>query len=231
MNSSKRIFTLLILMLSVLVFSMITVTAVTVSEQQTNTNHDDIQIEVKYKKVSTNKIIFNGNGGKIGTKNTVSININKGSKIKKFPTTPKRTSYTFKGWYTKKSGGAKISVNTKPTKSATVYAQWKKKGNSRILNAEEKKLVGLWEARGFSSVHLIGFNKDGTFVCSKNGSTSSTRYVLQIYGNYQAKNGKIYLTNAKGAYKDTYSSSEVLYIKKSDYEVYGSGGKESGGYE
>jgi len=105
---------------------MLTVTAAVVSEPQNDiTKKDNIQIEEKYKKVSKNKIIFNANGGKINSKNTVSINVNKGSKIKKFPATPKRTGYTFEGWYTKKTGGTKINVNTKPTKSVTYYAHWK----------------------------------------------------------------------------------------------------------
>jgi uncharacterized repeat protein (TIGR02543 family) len=107
-------------------FSITIVTAVAVSESQNDmTKHDGIQIEVKYKKVSTNKIIFNGNRGKIGSKKTVSVNIKKGTKIGKFPTTPKRNGYIFMGWYTKKTGGTKITKNTKPTKSVVYYAQWK----------------------------------------------------------------------------------------------------------
>ncbi|MDR2966707.1 MAG: InlB B-repeat-containing protein [Methanobacteriaceae archaeon] len=172
MNSSKRIFTLLILLLSVLVFSIATVTAVAVSESQSDiTKHDDIQIEAKYKKISTNKIIFNSNGGKIGTKNTVSINVNNGAKIKKFPATPKRNGYTFKGGYTKKSSGKKISVNTKPTKSVTVYAQWTKKANTnkpRVLNAYEKALVGKYVSSQLTTSY--DFKADGTLVmsCSAN---------------------------------------------------------------
>jgi uncharacterized repeat protein (TIGR02543 family) len=36
-----------------------------------------------------------------------------------------RTGYTFKGWYTKTSGGTKITTKTVPTKDVTYYAQWK----------------------------------------------------------------------------------------------------------
>ncbi len=35
-----------------------------------------------------------------------------------------RSGYAFKGWYTKKSGGSKISTKTKPTKHISYYAQW-----------------------------------------------------------------------------------------------------------
>ena len=131
---------MLILFVSVAMFSILAVSASVVSTTQTYTTaNDGIQIEAKYKKASTYKITFNANGGKIGSKKTVATNIKKGAKINKFPATPKRTGYTFEGWFSKKSGGKKISVNTKPTKNIIYYAQWKK-----VLTAEEKKLVGGW---------------------------------------------------------------------------------------
>ena len=191
-------------------FSILTVTtAATVSEQQTYTTDakdNSIQIEAKYKKASTNKITFNGNGGKINSKNIVSINVNKGSKIKKFPATPKRTGYTFKGWYSKKSGGTKISVNTKPTKSVTVYAQWKKKASSINLNAEEKKLVGTWanenkeKNRYDENVYYFKsykFNADGTFSIITSyrqlDNTPVTIYNEMRKGKWRASGGAIYL--------------------------------------
>jgi uncharacterized repeat protein (TIGR02543 family) len=41
---------------------------------------------------------------------------------------PKRTGYIFKGWYTKKTGGKKVSASTlyRITKNLTLYAHWKK---------------------------------------------------------------------------------------------------------
>ena len=127
MKNSKIILTLTILFLSVLVFSMLTVTAAALNTPQTYTTTDNsIQIEVKYKKVSTYKITFNGNGGKIGLKKSVSTEIKKGSLIKKFPTMPKRNGHRFIGWYTKKSGGTKVVVNSKPLNDFTLYAHWKK---------------------------------------------------------------------------------------------------------
>lgn len=48
-----------------------------------------------------------------------------GSKIGKLPTV-QRKGYSFQGWYTKKSGGSKVTINTKITKAQTLYARWKK---------------------------------------------------------------------------------------------------------
>jgi uncharacterized repeat protein (TIGR02543 family) len=73
---------------------------------------------------------------------TVKLNVNGGKKLKasKAKTTvtyakkygtlvkPARAGYTFKGWYTKKKGGTKITAKSavKITKSATLYARWAK---------------------------------------------------------------------------------------------------------
>jgi len=166
-NLTKRIF-ILILFVSIVILSIVTVSASEVSTSQTiTTSNDGVQIEAKYKKVSKNKIVFNGNGGKIGSKKTVVKNVNKGAKISKFPASPKRAGYNFKGWYTKKSGGTKISVNTKPTKSVTYYAQWEKKRSSttntnQLLNEAEKKLVGKWVIV-LTNDERWWFNKEGTF--------------------------------------------------------------------
>jgi uncharacterized repeat protein (TIGR02543 family) len=69
---------------------------------------------------------FNANGGKTSKKSKkVTYNV----KIGKLPKAT-RANYTFKGWYTKKSGGKKYTTTTKvTTKKLTLYAQWKKKSS------------------------------------------------------------------------------------------------------
>ena len=124
----------------------------------------------------------------------------KGSKINKLVATPKRSGYTFKGWYTKKSGGKKISVNSKPTKSVTVYAQWKK-GSSRVLTAAEKKLVGVWGISPTLPIkdvkEWIEFKKDGTFkyYISADDTYGLDKKRLNITGNYRVSSNKIYVSN------------------------------------
>ena len=64
MKNSKRLFILLILIVSVLTFSMLTVSAAVVSTVQTDTATDKIiQIDARYKQVSTNKVSWNSNRG------------------------------------------------------------------------------------------------------------------------------------------------------------------------
>jgi len=219
MNSSKRIFTLLILFVSILIFSTLTVSAVVVSEKQTyTTDEGSVQIEAKYKKISTNRVTFNANGGKIGTKTKVGKDINKGSKIKKFPTTPKRAGYTFKGWYTKKSGGKKINVNTKPTKSVTLYAQWTKGSTST-----KSKLVGHWRLettrmsplgyvdRAYCHLYFYANGKFQYFYVNVGASKTE--------GKYSVSNGKINYKEMK-YYRDP-TSQHDLNTKTSNFDKFG----------
>jgi len=202
MKNSKKILALLILFVSVAMFSILPATASVLNEAQKHTTDDNsIQIEAKFKKVTSYKITFNGNGGKIGKKTKVAKNIKKGTKIKKFPATPKRSGYTFKGWYTKKKSGKKISVNTKPTKSVTVYAYWTKtKSTSKILgNWQWEGLeYGLKDLYGNQQLHtetmIYNFTGDGRFQFFDLGGGYTPE---KFEGKYSVSNGKMYLKNMK----------------------------------
>ncbi|MCL2157191.1 MAG: InlB B-repeat-containing protein [Methanobrevibacter sp.] len=213
---TKKLF--IILVLSVFMISVMTTTTYAV-----NTGQEEKIVEYKEKKVTSYKVTWNANGGKIGSKKTVSTTVKKGSKLKKLATTPKRTGYTFKGWYTKKSGGSKISVNTKPTKNVTYFAQWKKKASSRVLNTEEKKLVGSWgENRGWllsEQGKYITFKSDGTFVSlwTKSiyvGSSQISIGKITQKGNFKVNNGKITTTNVKESFKKIRSGYGSDYNNK-----------------
>ncbi len=76
--------------------------------------------------LNTYKVTFNGNGGPAeGTKTSVTRDVKYGAAIGALPK-PARTGYTFNGWFTKASGGNKISDSLKLTSAAnqTYYAQW-----------------------------------------------------------------------------------------------------------
>ena len=66
------------------------------------------------------KVKFDANGGEVGEQERTVLPL---SAIGKLPT-PKRGKYTFLGWYTKKTGGSKISASTKVKSNATYYAYW-----------------------------------------------------------------------------------------------------------
>lgn len=83
---------------------------------------------------------FNANSGSVKTKSKTVVY------SKKYGTlpTPTRTKYTFSGWYTKKSGGTKITANSavKITKNTTLYAHWKKVSVSKTSISKLQNLSG-----------------------------------------------------------------------------------------
>lgn len=81
-----------------------------------------IKVTGKAAKTTKYKVTFNANGG---TATKKSKTVKKNAKIGTLPKATKE-GYKFKGWYTKKSGGKKITKSTKIKKKQTVYAHWKK---------------------------------------------------------------------------------------------------------
>lgn len=207
---------------AVLMFSVASSSTYATTPPKTEKNDTNSIINEFKAKTVNYKITWNANRGKIGTKKTISTTVKKGSKLNKFVTTPKRTGYTFKGWYTKKSGGKKITKNTVVKNKVTYYAKWTKgnSGNSnRVLSAEEKKFVGAWINNNYGISSVIMFSNSGTFAfsiiapTSKYGSYGESRY----YGDYSVKNGKIYFTNVIGALKTSNNPKPPFIFSKNDY--------------
>ena len=137
------------------------------------------------------KITWNANGGTLGSVKTTTTNVKKGNTIAKLPTTPKLDGYFFKGWYTQKTDGTKISANTKPTKSVTYFAQWTK--------ITAKTLVGNWEAKHFKAVTVLTYTVDGNY--------RKTHY-----------NGDVLTEEQRGSYTVTGQKANQLDISiKTDY--------------
>ena len=93
---------------------------------------------------STGKVTLNANSGIVAPK---TINIGAGLNYGYFNNntlpTPTRSGYTFKGWYTKSSGGTKITANTivQNGNNHTLYAQWIKNGSSASIQPSEYALI------------------------------------------------------------------------------------------
>ena len=67
-------------------------------------------------------VTFNPNGGSLNDA-TNKVSVARGKAVGTLPV-PTKEGYALKGWYTKKSGGSKISAKTKVTKNVAYYAQW-----------------------------------------------------------------------------------------------------------
>jgi uncharacterized repeat protein (TIGR02543 family) len=202
-NLTKTLFA--ILLATVMMVSLLPATFATDTTNIGTTDNSD-KVVTKAK-AATIKVTWNGNGGKIGTKKTTFTSIKKGAKIKKLPTTPKRVGYAFKGWYTKKSGGTKVTTKTKPKKKITYYAQW----TTKPSNSTNSKLIGHWQYKGLSGYasapvsyqyyyYDYYFYNDGKFKYFYQSPTylkSSNMYsniITITEGEYKISNGKIYFS-------------------------------------
>ena len=90
-------------------------------------------------------VTLNANGGRVrtglgGGRSSLKYSTTKNKAVGKLPT-PTRDGYAFKGWYTKKSGGTKITAKTKVTKNVTWYAQWTVKKYAVKVVKEGKGIV------------------------------------------------------------------------------------------
>jgi uncharacterized repeat protein (TIGR02543 family) len=117
--------------------------------ETTNTTHPDNKVaepgnkdgdkgasaqKAAKKKARTVKIKFSANGGAVSVKNdgksakvkSVTKKLTVGKKYGSLPKATRDGLYRFKGWYTKKSGGKKVTKATimKYKKATTLYAHW-----------------------------------------------------------------------------------------------------------
>ena len=81
----------------------------------------DMTLYAKWK-LNEFTVTFDANGG---STSITSKEVIYGESYQELPT-PTRTGYTFSGWYTAKTGGTKITADTKVTSASdhTLYAQW-----------------------------------------------------------------------------------------------------------
>ncbi|MCL2116303.1 MAG: InlB B-repeat-containing protein [Methanobrevibacter sp.] len=145
-------------------------------------------------KTAVCKIRWDANGGTIGNKKIMETDVKKGSKITRLPTTPKLSGYSFKGWYTKKSGGTRISTNTKINKNVILYAQWQSNVHTLKFDANggfvtttskkiaNKKVIGTLATPTRSGHTFNGWytkKSGGTKVTVETKPTQSTTYYAQ----------------------------------------------------
>ncbi|MDR1015737.1 MAG: InlB B-repeat-containing protein [Coriobacteriales bacterium] len=67
--------------------------------------------------------------------------VEEGAALGKLPA-PKRTGYAFGGWYTRPSGGERVTDATKATTNTTYYAHWKANSYAIAFNANGGKVAG-----------------------------------------------------------------------------------------
>lgn len=151
------------------------------------------------------KVTYIANGGKAGAKSKTVTYKKAYGKL----TTAKRKGYIFKGWYTKRSGGSKVTSKTKVKKKGMIklYAHWQKVKVSKVskitVKASKKKvtlkLKKVTGAKGYEITYSLNKN----FKSKKKITTTKTTVNIN-----KLKSGKKYYIKVR-AYKTDSTKSKV----------------------
>lgn len=147
-------------------------------------NESEGAIKLNWRSMPTMVVKFNANGGTIS--GLAWKPVKKGHAVGSLKK-PSRSGYAFAGWYTKKSGGTKVSSKTKVGKNVTYYAHWKankytvtlkKSGKGTVSGGGKKayKSKITLKAKPASGYVFLGWYKDGVLVSGK--ATWSTKVPL-----------------------------------------------------
>ena len=98
---------------------------VTIKDDKFLMPNDNVEVKAIFEKdappAPTEFIVtFDGNGGTPSVGSMTTTN----QKLPSLPSASRSGSYSFDGWYTKKSGGTKITTDTVFSANTTVYAHW-----------------------------------------------------------------------------------------------------------
>jgi len=150
------------------------------------------------------KVKFNANGGKASA---TSRTVAEGAAIGTLPTA-KRSNYYFLGWYTKKSGGTKITAKTVVKAGTTYYAHWAK---AEISNATVTVKDCTWNGKAQKPAVTVKF-KGYTL---KKG----TDYTVSYSNNKEVGKGKVTI-KGKGVFaKSKKTKTAIFKINKAAQKI------------
>lgn len=178
-------------------------------------------LSVTTKKISEFQVILNGNGGKTDRS---SFKAKNGNRYGSLPT-PKKSKYAFKGWYTAKTGGKKITSGSVVSlqKKQTLYAHWSKVSTARVSsiklsNSKKRQLaVKIKDVKGAGG-YQICYAENASFKKSRK-SLNTTKTSKKIS---KLKKGRTYYVKVRAYKKDScgkriygkYSKVKRIVIKK-----------------
>ncbi len=193
------------------------------SKEETTTPQETTEIESDSTNSQVINFVFNANGGKIGSSKIAEKTVNADEKIGKLPS-PVRKKYTFAGWYTKKTGGNKVTASTVADSeiSTTLYAHWTKVSVGKATLSSVKNVKSLKAAVVIKKVsgakgYEVSYALKKTFKSSKTVTAKSLKATIS-----KLKKGKTYYVRVR-AYKldsanakvyGSYSAVKKLKISK-----------------
>ncbi len=164
------------------------------------------------------RINLNANKGTVESSYVYALKNSKGS----LPT-PKRTGYSFTGWYTKKTGGTKINgTNYNFSSTQTVYAHWKAKSytvkfkaNGGTCKTSSKKVTFNNKYGSLPTPKRTGYTFQGWYLNGKKITKSSTvtkAGTHTLKASWKIKTYKVTFNANKGSVST--KSKQVKYNKK-----------------
>lgn len=150
------------------------------------------------------------NGGSLAT-SLQSVSVPKNAAVGGLPT-PSKTDYTMSAWYTKKSGGTKVTASTKFAKDTTLFARWAKSKFKVTLaagNTGSKKLTGSGTYAWGSKVKLTATPKPGYSFCYWAPDDTDSENAFPSYAKNRRKT-PVTLTVPKNAVR-----YRAFFVKKS----------------
>ena len=140
----------------------------------------------------------------------------------KEPSAPKRSKYTFAGWYTSPSLKTKWNFDNKVTKNMTLYAKWKrvsvdKASVKKLTNVSGKKIkVSIKKVEGAKGyqIRYAANSKMKSYKTTTTTSTSKTLSKLTKGKRYYVKIRAYKLDSKKGKVYGAWSKVKSLRVRK-----------------
>ena len=157
---------------------------------------------------ATVTLTFDTVGGLLPTELASTFPVPKNAAVGDLPT-PTKDYYTFSGWYTKKSGGSKVTAKTKFTKPAKLYARWAK---------NKFKVVAKAEGTGAKTVKGGGTYAWGTKV--KLSATAKSGYVFRCWVAQDSASENAFPNYSKASRKNATATVTVPKDSGLAYKAY-----------
>lgn len=155
-------------------------------------------------------VTFNANKGYIGKKTVTETakTVVYGQKIGKL-TTPKRKGYAFLGWYTKKSGGSKVTADTVAGGNKTYYAHWAKikatkSSISSVKSSSSGKMVVKIKNVKTASGYQVRYSLNQNMSSAKKKTVTGTTLTVK-----SLKKGKKYYVQVRMYQKESVSGKKT----------------------
>ena len=172
---------------------------------------------LKWRMGSPITLTLDPNGGTFANGEPNAVPVPKNDVVGDLPV-PEKTYYTFGGWYTKKSGGSKVTAKTKFKKATKLYAHWAKAKLKVTVAAGgdgAKKVTGSGSYAWGTKVKLTATPKSGYAFCYWAAEDPASQNAFPKYATQARKAQTATITVPK----NSAVRYRAFFVKKADDAV------------